>query len=92
MISQGEIEEYGILIFVPGHIPSDNKADRRSTRISGFILGVFSINKFVEAALGGAVSGSDSEYNRGIGGGKTARPGLCGGHWVTDVSTARASK
>jgi len=31
----------------------------------------------------------ESEYNRGTGCGKTARPGLCGGRWVTGVPTAR---
>jgi antitoxin component YwqK of YwqJK toxin-antitoxin module len=31
-----------------------------------------------------------SEYNRGTGCGKTARPGLCGGRWVTGVPTERA--
>ncbi len=29
----------------------------------------------------------ESEYNRGAGCGKTARPDLYGGHWVTDVPT-----
>jgi hypothetical protein len=33
-----------------------------------------------------------SEYNRGTGCGKTARPGLCGGRWVTGVPTARNFK
>jgi len=31
----------------------------------------------------------ESEYNRGTGCGKTARPGLCGGRWVTGVPTVR---
>jgi hypothetical protein len=31
----------------------------------------------------------ESEYNRGTGCGKTARPGLCGGLLVTGVPTAR---
>src|SRR5210317_1434133 len=31
----------------------------------------------------------ESEYNRGTGCGKTARPGLCGGRRVTGVPTAR---
>ena len=33
-----------------------------------------------------------SEYNRGTGGGKTARPGLCGGCRVTGIPTAEAIK
>jgi len=31
----------------------------------------------------------ESEYNRGTGCGKTARPGLCGGRPVTGAPTAR---
>jgi hypothetical protein len=34
----------------------------------------------------------ESEYNRGTGCGKTARPGLSGGRWVTGVPTARGFK
>jgi len=34
----------------------------------------------------------ESEYNRGTGCGKTARPGLCGGRWVTGVPTVRWRK
>src|SRR5213080_3391852 len=34
----------------------------------------------------------ESEYNRGTGCGKTARPGLCGGPLVTEAPTVRASR
>ena len=33
-----------------------------------------------------------SEYDRGTGCGKTARPGLCGGYPVTGIPTADAAK
>jgi hypothetical protein len=35
------------------------------------------------------VARRESEYNRGTGCGKTARPGLCGGRLVTGVPTVR---
>ena len=41
----------------------------------------------VSPVLANALRGS--EYNRGTGCGKTARPGLCGGLRVTGVPTAR---
>ena len=34
----------------------------------------------------------ESEYNRGTGCGKTARPGLCGGRPVTGVPTAEIAR
>jgi hypothetical protein len=37
-----------------------------------------------------AINRCGSEYNRGTGCGKTARPGLCGGCWVTGITTTTA--
>jgi len=39
----------------------------------------------------GRFADCESEYNRGAGCGKTARPDLCGGCWVTGIPTVNAA-